>query len=322
MIRLFHGKSKYLSQQLAKSFLQQRQQELRDSNIPFDVITIDASQKTADQILLEMETPSLFSVHKILYVKRLSLNKEKDLMFQSIIGKSSSTATDTNTLILWEDTKLAKNLRIIKALAQQKAVFESPELDDPKKQNRRIFKTWAREAVLNADLRMSPDTISLLSDRSNYNTERFSGELAKLALLGKKTITESDIETYCPDTLEHTVWQLIDAINEGNAREAEGHLESMIRQGNDPHLILLMLARNVRLILLTKLLTEKGLNMYQIAQKVKAPPFTIATLQKSARSIPQERLATLYDKISNIDYSEKTGQLDLSLALHILISVI
>lgn len=308
---------------LAKSFLENRKKQLSENGITFEVFTIDASTNSAESIFTQLDTPSFFSNHKIIFIKRVTENKDKESLIESITEYATVERENAPVdLIVWEAIKLPKNLRFMKKLSAHNAIVESPELDDPQKPNKRLFKSWAGETVRSSGIKMSSDTVFLLSERANYNTESFTREISKLSLLGKKIITEEDIETYCPDTLEHTIWQLIDAINENDASNAETHLDSVLRQGNDPHFLLVMLARNIRLILLTKVLSEQNLNVYQIAKKIKAPPFTIASIQRKAKDMPLERIATLYDKLANIDYSEKTGQLDISLALHILISVI
>ena len=302
---------------LAKQFLSDRKQKLAEGQIAHELFTLDASTTSAESIMNEIETVSFFSTHKILFIKRISANPDKEVLHECVLGHTVPERKEESLdLILWEDGKLAKNLKFMKKMAGQATVVESPEL------NKRTFRTWAKEEVQATNLRMSSDTLFLLSERSNYNPESFNRELAKLKLIGKELITEDDIETYCPDTLEHTVWQLIDAVNENNINLAEKLLESTLQHGNDPHYLLLMLSRNIRITLLTKLLLDQGYTISQIAQKIKAPPFTIASIQSHARDMNMERIVMLYDKLTSIDYSEKTGQLDISLALHILLSVI
>lgn len=317
MVKLFHGKIAYLSMALAMQYLDGRTTSLSKQNLPFDKRTIDASTTPIETIMNEIETPSFFFSHKVIFLKRSSLSRDKEILFQCILQHATpKRQNEPLDLVLWEDYRLASNLRIVKALDKEKCIIESPDL------NKRSFKTWAKDKVSSAGLKMSDDTLFLLAERSNYNPESFVGELSKLSLTGKGILTEDDIERYCPDTLEHTVWQLIDAVNDNDTKTAEKHLESILCHGNEPHYLLLMLSRNIRLILLTKILMSQNCNIYQIAKKIKAPPFTIASIQKNAHEMSLERISTLYDKLTNIDYSEKTGQLDISLALHILISVI
>lgn len=317
MVTLFHGKNPYLSLIMAHRQFDDRKQQLIDNSITYETFTLDASTTPAESIMNEIETPSFFSQHKLIFIKRPSQSSEKETLHRCILEHAQPQRDGEGLdLILWEDSKLAKNLKFIKKLSETKSIVESPEL------NKRTFRTWAQKESLAEGLHMSSDTLFLLSERTNYNPESFHREIGKLKLTGKDVITEEDIELYCPDTLEHTVWQLIDAVNAGDTVTAEKHLESTLRQGNDPHYLLLMLSRNLRLTLLTKLLLNQGCNTYDIARKIKAPPFTIAAIQSNARSMDLKRISTLYEKLTNIDYSEKTGQLDISLALHILLSVI
>lgn len=317
MIQLFHGKNTFLSKTKSLKAVSNCKERCEEENILYDYRIFDASSTPAEVILTEIQTPSLFSPYKIIYIKRLNKCNDKESLHECILSLAEKNSTGKNVdIIIWEDEKLRANLRFVKSLKKVNAVEEIPEFKKPS------FRSWAQEQALAKNLSFSHDAIYLLSERTNYDPERFIRELAKLSLLGKEKLGEEDIENLCPDTLEHTIWQLIDAINDNDPSLAERKLDLMLRQGNDPFYVLIMIARNIRIILLTKLLLQKGANTYEIAKRVKAPPFTIKAIKRNAEQTSMERLLSLYDKLSNIDYSGKTGQLDTSLALNILLSVI
>jgi DNA polymerase III subunit delta len=317
MVQLFHGKNTFLSKTRALEAVSECKDRCDKKNIPYEYRIFDASSASAETILAEIETPSLFSPHKVIYIKRLNKNSEKESLHECILSLAGKKGQNENVdIIIWEDEKLRANLRFVKGLKKADATEEIPEFKKPS------FRSWAQEQAAAHDLSLSRDAMYLLSERTNYDPERLTRELAKLSLLGKNELGEEDIENLCPDTLEHTIWQLIDAINDNDPGLAERKLDLMLRQGNDPFYVLVMIARNIRIVLLTKLLLQQGANTYEIAKKVKAPPFTINAIKRNAQQTSMERLISLYDKLSNIDYSGKTGQLDTSLALNILLSVI
>lgn len=317
MITLFHGKNTYLSRKKANEKIAQAKEALTKKDIAFEARIFDASSHPAEGIISEIETPSLFSQQKVLLIKRMSQSPEKEDLYEYVIQNAKRLQKNKETnIIIWEDTKLPANLRIMKALKEESAIDESPEL------NKRTFRTWAKEAVAEGKLSFSGNALFLLSERTNYDTERFSKELDKISLLQKDVITEQDVEQLCPDTLEHTIWEMIDAINDNDTSLAEKKLSRILRQGNDPQFVLLMLTRNVRIILLTKIMLEQGASTSDIARKIKCPPFTINAIRKKAYETSISRITRIYDKLANIDYSGKTGQLDIALALNILLSVI
>jgi len=316
MLHVFHGKNTFLSRRSATEAFETAQTERTQKGSPYESRVLDASTMPANDIVAEIQTPSLFSQNKVVLLKRPIQNQEKERVYECLLEELTGKDRDTIDLIVWEDSKLSANLRIVKALKAKNAITEAPEL------NKRTFITWAQKEIDTADLSFSRPSIYLLAQRVNFNPERLTRELSKISLMDKREITEEDIETICPDTLEHTIWELIDSINDNNIPQAERKLDSILRRGNDPIYVLMMLARNLRIILLTKLMLESGASISEIARKIKAPPFTIAALQHKARATPIDRLVRMYEKLSNIDYAGKTGQLDIGLALDILLSVI
>lgn len=316
MLELFHGKNTFLSLMEAKEHLKATEGNLLKENQTYEVKILDASTCSSENIVTEIETPSFFVTSKVIFLKRPSQNSNKDDLLEYLLtAAEKSTLPQNVNLLIWEDQKLRSNSKLVKTYQKKAKLYESPDL------NKRTFLKWAQDQLAAQNLKITSNATHLLSERTNYDPERFFQEAAKLKLLNKD-IDESDIEATCPDTLEHTIWSLIDAVNSGQSRQATRELRKVVSQGNDPLYILLMMARNMRIILLTKLLLEKGLNPGEIARKIKVPPFTINMIKAQALQIPLTKVKKIYDKISNIDYSGKTGQLDVELALSILLSVI
>ncbi|MBN2100938.1 DNA polymerase III subunit delta [Candidatus Dojkabacteria bacterium] len=315
MLKLLHGKNSFLSLQEAQNLISKIKDRNTQKNEDFEVRIIDASEKDADYIINEIETPDLLSRNKIILLKRYTQNSESDKL-QDFLIELSSRDQDNIDLIIWEDQKLRSNSKIVGAYKKIDAVFESPDL------NKRTFLRWAKEYLSKNEIVIDNRATHLLSERVNYDPERLTRETSKLKLLGKGAITEEDIEKICPDTLEHDIWEMINFINNNETKEAGKSLKKIVRQGIDPIFILLMLARNMRIILLTKVLTERGLSTSEIARKIKVPPFTINQIKNISRQTSYTKIKKIYEKICNIDYFGKTGQLDVELALNILLSVI
>lgn len=317
MIRLFHGKNTFLSKRDATATIDKIRTSLDKAKTTYDFITFDATEVSANKILNEIQTSALFVQHKVVFLKRPSQNPSKEELMEQLLrafdGQDNNLPLD---LVIWEDKKIAANTKIAKAFKKIDAIQESPEL------NKRSFLSWAKQEAANMKVKITPSAIHLLSERSNYLPERFTRELEKISLLGNKTISDTDVQSVCPDTLEHTIWEIIDGINDPRNSSARQNLDLLFRQGNEPFYVLLMIARNYRILLLTKVLLDQGLTTSEIASKIRVHPFTINMTKRAAQSTSLERIKKIYDKLSNIDYSGKTGQLDVELALNILLSVI
>lgn len=318
MVYLFHGKNNFLSLREAKSLLAKLRNKREKSSTGIEIITTDASTEDIERIINEIETPSFLNSHKIILLKRPTQNKKnKEKIMEWLIGLTqNSDKVKGVDVIIWEDQKVRSNTKFAKAFSENKKIWESPEL------NKRTFITWAREQIENESVEINSDALQLLIQRSNYEPERFFHELEKIKLLGKRKIDIDDIEDIAPDTLEHTIWDLIDDINDGKKELVGERLNELFTQGNDPHFVLSMLSRNIRIILMTKVLSEEGLSSAEIAKKTGNHPFVIAKIKRKALKMEMTKIKKMYEKLVGIDYSTKTGQIDIELALNLLVSVI
>jgi DNA polymerase-3 subunit delta len=312
MIKLFHGKNTFLSYKQAQNTLQKLQKKYSEKDLSFASKIIDASSTSANKIISEIDTPSLFHQKKIIMLKRLSANDQKKDLQEFIISANKNDLTED--IVVWETEKIRSNTNYYKSF--KKNIYESPEL------NKRTFITWAKKVNKKQDINLTRGGLELLAERTNFNPERYLQELNKLKLTQEEQIDKKTIDLLCPDTLERTVWDLIDNINDGQAQKAAQQLENIVEQGNDPFFVLLMIARNLRLIFLTKRFKAKNLSTGQIASKTKSPPFVISKISHTLSNTSYRQIKRLYQKLCNIDYAAKTGQLDIKLALDILLSVI
>ena len=76
-----------------------------------------------------------------------------------------------------------------------------------------------------------------------------------------------------------------------------------------------MIARNLRLILLTKHLTSMNASYSQIASKLKIPPFTVKPLLTASDKYDWNDIKKKYEKLCSLDYEAKTGRIDPKLGL-------
>jgi DNA polymerase-3 subunit delta len=317
MIYLLHGKNTFLSLKEAKSVIDKIKVKREKDGTKVDTLTADASTENLEKIINEIETPSFLSNHKIIFLKRPTQNKDKEKIQEWIIALASKPKSPTGIdIILWEDQKLRSNMRLVKVFKEKNKIYESPYL------NKRTFITWAKKQLSPKNINLTTDAIYTLSQKSNYDPERFFHEVEKLALLGKENITIEDIEEVSPNTLEHTIWELIDDINDGKTEVIGEKLNDLITQGNEPHFILSMIARNLRLIFMTTELDKEGMSSSEIAKKLGTAPFVIGKIKHKSQKMKPDKIKMLYEKLTGIDYSTKTGQIEIELALNLLVSVI
>ena len=83
-----------------------------------------------------------------------------------------------------------------------------------------------------------------------------------------------------------------------------------------------MIVRNVRLITMAKHMVEKGASYSEIASTLKIPPFTVGPIVNSANRYSLEKIKTVYEKLSSLDYEIKVGRIEPKLGLTLICTIL
>jgi DNA polymerase-3 subunit delta len=308
MYKLYIGNETYISLSKAKQFVNKLREEQTSEYIPIDVEKISASE-----LIDKLSSNSLFSTSRIFFLKRVYRNKEKELIIEFLLEYLPQESS--NHIVIWEDQKVSAVTKYVKFFKTNNLLEEDSKL------NKRTFQTWAKEKVNELGLNITTNAIYLLSQYSNYDTQRFENNLRKLLLLEKEQITDEDIKEFSPNTLEDDIWKLLDEINKEDGKPLIV-LEQLLRQDIDPHFIISMILRNIRLVTLTKHLVEKNTPYSNMASILKVPPFTLKPLIDSSNKYSMEKIKRIYEKLSSLDYEIKSGRLDPKLGLTLLTTIL
>lgn len=301
--KLYHGNSAYLSLERVHSHIK----EIQSKESSIEVIFYDADNFDPAKLIDILSSQNLFSPKRVLVFKRLNKNKKKDTILKDL-EIILSNENNPDTIIFWEDQKVKANTKYFKLF--KKNTEETDEL------NKRSFMPWLKERLKEAGLKIEPEALKTLAIRTNFNPERCLNEIDKFLLNEKdKVITLEDVNALITDTLEESIWALIDAINQGNKARSLDILENLQRQAVDPNYTISMLARNIRMVTLTKHLIENNHSYRDIASLIKVPPFLVPNLISTAKNYKEEKLKTIYIKLSNLDFQIKTGQINGNLGL-------
>ena len=157
------------------------------------------------------------------------------------------------------------------------------------------------------------------TDKSLYDLEN---EINKLVnYVGQRVdIIRDDIEYTKPKNLENDIFKLVDYISQQNTSMAIEMFNEMILSGEAVQLIMHMIVRQMRLLLTSKLLKEKGYDVKVIGQKINVyHNFIVQKLINQGRSFKEKELIEALKKCRDTDRDTKTGKVDGKLGMEILI---
>ena len=301
MYKLYIGNETHISLLHAKAMVKEL---LLESDITY--ISIDAEKKDSTEIIETIASNSLFTSKRLLFIKRIYRNRDKDKLIPFLIEYLEKNEKDN--LVIWEDQKVSSATKYVKYFKEKKLLEEHNKL------NKIGFKTYVKEKCAENNLTLDTKLIEILSEYSNYDTQRVENSIKKLKLLEKDKLDEDDIHSIVSNTIENDIWKLLEEINHKEGKPLD-ILENLFKQKIDPLYIIPMIARNLRLITLTKYLLSNNATYSDIASVAKIPPFTVKPLVDTAYRYEWNKIKSRYEKLSNLDYEIKIGRIDAKLGL-------
>ena len=226
-----------------------------------------------------------------------------------------SNIPDSTVLVLIDGRIKSKN-PLFKQLSAKAEVRSFPILKDDR------LRQWIRREMAEQGVTISPEAVDLLARLVGGNLWIMSNEISKLALftLGRRIEVE-DIKAIVSSAQEANVFTMVDAILDFKAGVAEQLLEQLLQRGASPAYLLVMLARQVRMIVQAKELTRQGKPEVEIQNRLGlTSEFALRKTLEQAQSYRLERLREVYNKLLETDLSIKTGKYEGGLALNLLIA--
>jgi DNA polymerase-3 subunit delta len=220
------------------------------------------------------------------------------------------------TILIFLDGRLSLNNPLLKIVSNVAEVREFPILRGEN------LKNWVRKKLAATEGDMVPGALRLICELIGGNLWAMQGELDKLQLYAHgRSIEEGDIHLLVSSAREANVFSMVDAVLYGNGNMAIKGIHELIESGKNASYIISMLARQLRLILLAKEISQKKVPERDWGARLGlASSFAIKKTMDQANRQNDKRILSLYKELLRLDLEIKTGQLNETLALEILVS--
>lgn len=313
-VYLFFGPEEYLKKYYVNLiFRQVVDEETKDLNY----ITLEGKTETTD-IIEYCNTLPVFSERKLVVLKNSGLFKAKKGETGSIKDKLSEfigNIPDYTTLI-FIDTEIDKRLKLVKAIKDTGLIveFEFQKPADLVKWVVKVFKSYNKN--------IDPMSASYIVENSEYSMTELLNEIEKIvSFTGDKTnITISDVEAVCTKTVKSRIFDLTDAISEGNVSKALSMLNDMAELREPMQKVLFMIIRQIRMLYRIKLLKQQGLREDAVAKQLGLTPFIASKVMSISRNLSADTLENAMYYSLELDESIKTGKISDRIAIELLIA--
>ncbi len=184
------------------------------------------------------------------------------------------------------------------------------------------FDQWLSSRFVNAGAKITPEAQRQLSFMVGANMRQLQQEVDKLATYASgRTITEEDVALMIPDAKEGNIFAMVDAIIDGHSGQALRMAHKLQDEGMSVQQMLAMVARQARLLIQAKALSQKKVDDEELASRLGiTSDFVFKKTMEQTRRRTHQQMAALLGQLLDIDISIKRGQLSEDTAMDVLIA--
>lgn len=298
---------------------------------------LDGKNVSHDDIVNACETLPFMSEKKLVVVEELPIFKssskkessdddkeEESSQDGDILSDYVNSISDTTCLIfIWNGNKVDNRKKIVKNIKKVGRVIELERL------KREELDRWTANQFKIHKKNISRNEISYFLSTTSYsdkNTDKtlydLENEIKKIInyIGDREEVTKEDIDSTKPKNLENDIFKLVDYISKKNTTGTIELFNEMLLSGEATQKIMYMIIRQMRLLLASKLLREKGYDVKTIGQKINVyHNFIIQKLISQGVGFTERELIEGLEKCRDTDRDIKTGKIDGKLGMEILI---
>jgi DNA polymerase-3 subunit delta len=283
------------------------------------IVRFDTAETPLDAIVDEAETVPFLVPRKLIVVRdstvfgsgresARTLHKPERLL--DYIGQPMDT---TVLVFLVPQEKLDERKKLVKAakaggFAARFAPLSHPELLQ-----------WMSKRARHQGRSMEPDAAEELLRRVGTDMAALAAETDKLALRAGDggRITAASVAELVPVRTEQSVFRLTEEIAALRTDRAVALYYDLLRQREEPIRLAALLARQFRQMIQVKELGRQGYTPQQMAGQLGMHPYAVKVTADQARHFSAERLASLLERLAELDYGMKTGRVDKTMGLEL-----
>lgn len=311
MIYLFYGIEDYLIQKEIDSIKQKNNIE------EISISRYDLTNTNIEKIIEDCEMNSMFTDKKVIIVNNSYIftgQSKKGQIEQNLEALEkyiNNPNIDTLLIFISDSEKLDERKKIVKLIKQKGIVKEFNTTTNINS----IVKSFFN------DYKISDSSITKLINRVGNNLPLLEEEAEKLKLYkdDTKEINDEDILKITNKNVDLDIFKLIDNIIMRNKKVATETYNEMIKYGEEPIKILIMIASQIRLMYQTKLLYKKGYTEKDSASLLGIHPYRVKLATEKGRKYTESDLLMYLDNLADLDSKIKQSNVDKKMAIELFI---
>ena len=297
---LISGNDAFLNEYLADSYIHKTEFSA------YEKVSVDCDSEGLDELIADLTESSLFSQKKIITIKNpFFLTAKVPKKFQKQISKlqnvfANIAELDDVLVIIASYEKIDRRKKITKLITKNFNVVET------KIRPFELSKT-VRNLISTEGYQITSSALNLLLERSDQVLDTVLGNYNKLKMVANdKKITTELVEKNVDLSLAQNIFAILDSALSNNYQEALARLSNQLHNGNNPIQILAVFENQLEMILIVKVLSERGRSEAEIVQTLGVHPYRVKLALKNRLSLG--KVAKLLKQAIKLDFNYKSGQ--------------
>ena len=299
---IFHGEEKFL---LHHYFSQLKKLLLDDLTESFNYHKYNGETFSLQSFVDSIEAFPMMAEYTLVHVDDVDLFKLPEGEREKI-GQTLGDIPDWCTVVFTYETAAWKPDKRLKKLWEP--IQANARIVDFQKQNQRELISWVSRHFLARGKRISNDLCAYLIDITDGTMTSLSGEIHKISSYsGADEIRKSDIDAVTEPVLDAVVYQMTDAISQGDYGLALQKLQQLLKMQQEPLGILGAIGGHFRRISTARVLQENGRNATELAKLYGIQDYPARKSMEAARKFSAQLCKTAAELVLDTDRKIKTS---------------
>jgi DNA polymerase III subunit delta len=266
-------------------------------------ITVDAADTPLAEVLTQARSPQLWGGRQLIIVWQAERYKSDEL---AALEKYLQAPARQTILLLMAPGLKHKDVQahqVWRQLLEQEAALGFPRLREGD------LPGWLQQEAKRQGKMLAPGAARQIVEAAGQNLLELDQELEKLILFtgAEITITAAHSAKLSSHSRSHTIFELVEALGQSKPDKALKVLARLLELGEHPSKIVVMLARQIRLLMRTREGLKKNLHGRELAKELGVAEFIAKKLIEQARGFRLARLRSQLIRLHEADQQIKTG---------------
>jgi len=271
-----------------------------------DFAVFDGADNRQDIFFTGLRQRSLFGEKKFFIVKNPIANKN---FKEGLLDGMDEIAASVHNILFYQEGKVLKADRFLKAMAKHGQAQEFLPLDGVR------LEQWIAREFAELGHSEGASIAPVLALRAGNDLWHVYNEIQKIVhFAAGRRITAVDVEKNVCAISSNNIFQTVDAIADRSKKRAIEMIKRHVQKGDHPLYLLTMIAAQFKNLLLVKSCVSAG------AVRLGIHPYVFSKSVRQARQFDLDQLKEYYRQIRQTDFDIKTGKIDASAGLDLLIA--